>query len=631
MLTKRDILNYLNNMNSQLLTTKQIATHFNVTPRTIQNYLKDIKEEYKDLIEISNKGIIVSDKLNLQQDIPVPLNYKERKSYILRKLLINNTSVDLSILADELCISEVTLQNEIKRIRRSIEPYVLTLKTKNNQLFITGSTKNKKRLMIQLIYNEADNSLVSLTTLNDIFQNYDASKIRKIIIQKLNEKHFFIDEYSLINLLLHILIAMDQSPSLHNIQYEEVNADFIELNRHFVSIIDDLCHSLEELYQVQFSSSNRYQFTLLLMTRAIRNKEINEIETAKLSVSKDIINLVQIIVDQIYKTFNINLNINEFIIAFAIHIKNMLIRLKENVSIHNPLLYSIKLTSPFIYDIAVYICNIISKQQNVEVYDDEVAYIALHIGARIEELNNTREKLKVTLVCPQYYSYYNNQLKKIESYFHDSILIESIVTNPSELTPKNNDLIISTIPITDISNSVIISNFFNDNDKERISERIKHIKKKYAKETITRTLKKLFHKDLFIVNATFDCKKDAINKMGKHLIDKGYVSKTFIDKMLERENISPTNFGMIAIPHPIDYYAKKTVIEVAILKQPILWGNTSIKIIFMFSISKLDFSSFSDVFSFLASTCSDDNNLDSLVKCTSYSEFMSTILNLYSL
>lgn len=209
-------------------------------------------------------------------------------------------------------------------------------------------------------------------------------------------------------------------------------------------------------------------------------------------------------------------------------------------------------------------------------------------------------------------------------------MIDYILTNPTELDSTQSDIIISTIPITDINNSVIISNFFNDNDKEMISELIKRVKKQRSKDKITKMLKKLFHKDLFIMNAQYESKSSSIHKMGNLLIKKGYVSDEFIDKMLERENISPTNFGMIAIPHPIDYYTKKTVIEVAILKEPIDWGNTSVKIIFMFSISKLDFSNFSDVFSFLASTCSDDTNLDSLGNCKSYGEFMTTILNLYS-
>ena len=109
----------------------------------------------------------------------------------------------------------------------------------------------------------------------------------------------------------------------------------------------------------------------------------------------------------------------------------------------------------------------------------------------------------------------------------------------------------------------------------------------------------------------------------------GYVQAEFKQKIFDREKISATNFGMIAIPHPIDYYANKTVIEVAILKSPILWGNTSVKIIFMVCINKRDFSNFSDVFSFLAGTCSDEINLDRLVNVASYDEFMNTMISLY--
>lgn len=630
MVTKRDIIQFLNNSYIELITTKSIAAHFNVTQRTIQSYLKEIKEEYHDCIEITSKGIIIKQPLKLKEIDDIPLTFKERKSYILRNLLVNDYQFDIDELAEYLCISEVTLLNEIKKIRRSIEKYDLILKTKNNQLFITGTTKDKKALMIQLIYGEADNSLVSLSTLNDIFQDYNAEEIRDILIKKLNEAHFFMDEYSLINLLLHILIAMDQQQSLSLTQInEDMHQEFKELNHHFISIVDEVCKSLENLYKVKFTSSNRYQFTLLLMTRAIRNKEIESIDCTKLSVSDDILSLVSYIISEIYKIYDIDLNTNEFVIAFSLHIKNMLIRLKEKISIHNPLLYNIKSTSPFIYDIAVYISNLISKEQHVEVYDDEIAYIALHIGARIEELNSIRDKLTAVLVCPQYYSYYNQQFKKLESYFHDDILISAIVTNPIELENVSCDIILSTIPVEKGNNCVFISNFFNDTDKDNISMMMKRLKKAKAKDKIVELLRKLIDKQLFTLHANFQSKEEAINQMSDALNAFGYVQAEFKQKIFDREKISATNFGMIAIPHPIDYYANKTVIEVAILKSPILWGNTSVKIIFMVCINKRDFSNFSDVFSFLAGTCSDEINLDRLVNVASYDEFMNTMISLY--
>lgn len=630
MVTKRDIIKFLNFSHAESFTTKSIATHFNVTQRTIQNYLKEIKEEYQNCIETTPKGMIIKQPLEIKEDYSIPLTYKERKSYILRKLLMNTSPFDIDELAEYLCISEVTLLNEIKKIRRSIEKYGLVLKTKNNQLFMIGSTKDKNALMIQLIYKEAENSLVSISTLNAIFQNYDAEKIRDVLLEKLNKFHFFMDEYSLINLLLHILITMNHhqqsTPFLHK---DDMHQEYINLDYQFISITDEICSSLENIYNVKFTDYDRYQFALLLLTRAIRNNEINHINQNKFSVSNEISLLVNNIIKEIHRTYNIDLNANDFVIAFSLHLKNMLIRIKEKIFIHNPLLDNIKLTSPFIYDIAVYISNIICKTEHVKIYEDEIAYIALHIGVRIEELNSIKGKLKTVLVCPLYYSYYNHQLKKIESFFHETIHIIAIITNPVDLDTISCDFILTTIPIKQVKNCVLISNFFNETDKDNIAFMINKLKKSKEQEKAIILLKDLIEPKLFHLHTTYKSKEDAINKMSDSLKKLGYVQEEYKQKVLDREKISSTDFGMIAIPHPIDYYANKTVIAVSILKTSILWEKSFVKIIFMICINKQDFSNFADIFSFLTQIYSNNSNLDRLVKVKSYDEFMNTMISLY--
>ena len=84
--------------------------------------------------------------------------------------------------------------------------------------------------MIHLIYNEAQHTLVSMETLHAIFPRYDIQKIRSDILACLNSQHFFIDEYSLTNLLLHMLITMDQLGTAPNAPRYEVSTDLIELN-----------------------------------------------------------------------------------------------------------------------------------------------------------------------------------------------------------------------------------------------------------------------------------------------------------------------------------------------------------------------------------------------------------------
>lgn len=68
MVTKRDIIKYLNNTNGELITSKQIASHFSVTQRTIQNYLKEIKEEFQDCLETGQKGIKVVKQMEIKED-----------------------------------------------------------------------------------------------------------------------------------------------------------------------------------------------------------------------------------------------------------------------------------------------------------------------------------------------------------------------------------------------------------------------------------------------------------------------------------------------------------------------------------------------------------------------------------
>jgi lichenan operon transcriptional antiterminator len=121
---------------------------------------------------------------------------------------------------------------------------------------------------------------------------------------------------------------------------------------------------------------------------------------------------------------------------------------------------------------------------------------------------------------------------------------------------------------------------------------------------------------------------EAIYDMSSKLIDQGYVPQEFVDRLLERESISPTNFGMIAIPHPIDYYSSKSVIAVSILKSPVTWGNSDVRIIFMFTTNKKDIVDYSDVFPFLAEICSSEENIMQLIQSDSCDHFIELLTRL---
>lgn len=630
MLAIGEVIAYLNRASlNGTLTVKGVAAHFKVTDRTIQTHIKNLQKQYPDYLSVNRGKIVVHKNIPLDPSHLIPASFQERKAYILRNLLTTGAAIDLDELAAQLCISEVTLQNEIKAVRRSLHKCNLTLRTKNNKLFIEGDSRDKKALIIKLIYDEAQNSLVSLATLGELFPRYDVALIRTKILENLDKRQFYMDEYSLVNLLLHILIAMDQAEALQAQPDAAPPQDFFDLNRHFAAMVEEMCAGLEELYHLHFTPGNKYQFTLLLMTRAVKNRELSPQDTSRLTAPDDgIRRLVEDIVRAVYENFSVDLNNIEFLLAFSLHIKNMLIRLRQNVAVHNPLLYNIKSNSPMIYDIAVYICNIIAKHEHVQVYDDEIAYIALHIGARIEEINGKRGKLQAALVCPQYYSYPHKQFEKIEMCFIDDLILESICTNPGELRPADFDLIITTVLLPGCPNQVLISNFFNDRDRSNLAVAIEEIKSKRAREKTMAALHRLIRKDLFLTDAVFASRQEALRTMSDRLVQAGVVGEDFLDRLLERENISPTNFGQIAIPHPIDACARQSVIEVALLRDALPWGSSQVQMIFLFSVSKSDMKDFSDIFAYLARVCGVPENIRRLAEARNYEDFLKTLQNL---
>ena len=623
MLSPKDVVNYLNQHGS-VQTIEDMAACFSVTPRTIRNHLRTLQAEYPGCLEVGRGQVKVLKPLPEEASAPaqVPASQPERARYILRELLSRAEPMDLDELAGQLFISEVTLQNEIKQIRRDIAEYHLSLRTKNNTLFISGSEKDKKQLMIQLIYNEAQHTLVSMDALRAIFPRYNIEKIRSDILACLNDQHFFIDEYSLINLLLHMLITMDQLGTAPNAPRYEVSTDLIELNRHFVSIIDTICAELEQEYSITFTRSNKYQFTLLLMTRAVRSQDVSLPSRATLSIHPETMKLVDTIVQSVKQVYDIDLTDIDFFIPFALHIDNMLVRLRQNVAVHNPLLHNIKSMSPIIYDIAVYISNLINHQEHVQLYEDEIAYIALHIGARIQDIYNRRGKLSAVLLCPQYYSYDHRQFDRLQSYFSDDLTIETVVTAPYELAGLKCDLILSTLPLTAEPPVVLISNFISGADRQAISEVIHRLKAGRKKERLIQLLQSLIDAQLFTPGADYADRESAIRTIGGQMCAHGIVPPEFVEGTLERERISSTNFGMIAIPHPSDCRASRSAIAVSLLRKSLSWGTSSVRIIFMISVSKNDLSDFSDIFSYLPRVCSDYKNLELLASASCYEEFI---------
>lgn len=96
------------------------------------------------------------------------------------------------------------------------------------------------------------------------------------------------------------------------------------------------------------------------------------------SIALDVIEIVKDIGNYALKNHGIELG-DEVLFLLADHIDFAVKRLREGIELENPFLGEIKLLFKDEYEIGIYSKEIIEQRMNVDIPDEEVAYICMHI------------------------------------------------------------------------------------------------------------------------------------------------------------------------------------------------------------------------------------------------------------
>ena len=186
---EKDIISYLM-MKKDWVTSDEIARHIGISIRTLRSRIKSINYESL-LIVSSNKGYKISDKTknSLDEYIYRKEEYKDftvsdRKEYII-KLLLLHKKVEFYELVENLHISESTLFSDLSSIRKRLLSHNLMLIQKNGELRIDGTENNVRKMISELIYQEAREGLLNLNMLDQTFPDYKVLELRKVIIEEI--------------------------------------------------------------------------------------------------------------------------------------------------------------------------------------------------------------------------------------------------------------------------------------------------------------------------------------------------------------------------------------------------------------------------------------------------------------
>ncbi|MGJ7922778.1 PTS sugar transporter subunit IIA [Neobacillus sp. LXY-4] len=131
-------------------------------------------------------------------------------------------------------------------------------------------------------------------------------------------------------------------------------------------------------------------------------------------------------------------------------------------------------------------------------------------------------------------------------------------------------------------------------------------------------------KENIILNTTVGSKDEAIRLTGSVLVSRGYVEADYIEKMLEREELTSTYMGnFVAIPHGTEdskQYVKESGISFIQVPEGVDFGAGNIVKLLIGIAGKNN--EHLDILSNIAIVCSEEENIEKLVNAQTAEEVL---------
>ena len=560
-----------------------LSQEIGCSTKTIQNEIKEVNKELKNCEIVSIRGIGYKIEGNID-DIDIKnsdLYDYDRVEYIIKKI-INLSSTDkdtikLEDLADSMYVSLSTVKNDLKEVKKILNEYNLKISSKHKQgICIEASEEDIIKFIINYS-NKVDNSLSIKDFLNNnIIENLFS--IKKILLDTLSYENMILTDNEFKNIVNYISIYLSRNNTNQS--------DFIK----------EYIKKYKSKKEKPISEDEQ-----LLIRKAIKEfcRDLNIATSINLSH------------DKVFEECLFN------------HISNLYKRADLGINQYEITAGEIKLKYPFPFELGKIAKKTIEKNLNMEISEDEVENIALHIGGALERIDKRDEKkvYRTIIVCTSGVGTSMLIKSKLENIFKGKLEIIKVI--PSYLIDYINvldiDFVISTVEVN-LENVNVIKVSPMLTDKE-----IKLIEKYIETENvyIDLDIQNLFSSELFFKDIKAETRSQVIDIMSKKLVEKGYIDDTMRQSYFERETIATTEIGnMVAIPHGAKGEVYENKVAIGILKEPISWEVGKVRLVIMLALDKEKILDYEEVFSKIYKRVDSIAKVISICENKSYEKFI---------
>lgn len=613
---------------SHPLSGEELGNVLGVSARSVRKYVQEINARADSaLIVTSHRGYTVDEQVwrTLDADAPPERRVEtpmERLYYIARRLVTSTDGEDVYDLAEMLFVSDSTIEGDLSKVRGLLAEYGLELQRSRSNVRIVGSERAQRRLVRQLLLESARGvTAAGLSSALLELQSIDLRELTGWLRTVLDRHELITQEYGLHDLALHVAIAVTRVAAGH----ERDRVDEPPTDRAVRAAAEELATLIEERHDVRMPEAERAELARLIVTRT------GSSSASAAAVGDEYLTLVQSILDRLADRYLFDIDDDTFVVNLSLHVRNLIARARSGTAARNPLGESFKQDHPLIHELAVFVASGIEQGAQISMDEDEIVFIAFHLGAYLQRTLESAGQVRVVCVVPQYYSTSDEFTRRVASRLGDVATVIGTVTElDHDWSSLDTDLIVTSTPLpAGITATIVqVSPIPSVSDLDAVVDAVRSARATKSGARIRWALTELIDPRLFTrVQST--TREKALAMMAAQLESEGVVDSDFLRDVEDRERLSPTAFGgSIAVPHSMNMNAQRTAISVLVSEEPIDWAGSRVHLVALFALSPHGRQVFRDVLDDFIATLADPARIGRIVKAaTSYDAFATALLS----
>ncbi|MBB6696518.1 BglG family transcription antiterminator [Clostridium algidicarnis] len=618
------------------ITSKQLAFFVGVSVRTIKSDIVEINEKVENYhihimskpregywividkdADIAELSEVTDNKVIKRFDDTPKFNY-ERINYIIKKLLVVDYHIKLEDLMDEIFISRSTLTQDLKEVKNLLSKFRLKVISRSNYGIIIEGSEFDKRLCIAEYFfhynNSANYSIASenMFTFGKSKKEYDT--ILKFIKEVCDKYNIILSDFSLNNFTIHIFISLRRCTFYNYIKAENDLKENVKDSVEFKAATE-LTKKLEDYFEFMLPLGETIYYSLHLKSKRISNEDqINSQEKERLK------QCIVTIIEEVNSNFNINLESDKELYDYLyLHIAQMIIRLKNNMSIRNPLAHDNLRRYLFATKITYTACMIIEKYYDIKIDINEFGYLVLYFNLALCKINS-KKKIRIGFLSgrgrPESTMYLNEITENFsQEKYEIRVLDKDQITNGDY---KDTDLLVSTYTFKVPSNVTSIT-IENDCYIDKIRKAVNEI------QVNNLNFEKYFKEEYSCFNLEGSTKEDVL----ENLYEK-FIQLKFIDKLPDKDDNFAYNEIGNGIVHFQDLYriCRNGFFFIAVLNKPVLWDQDVIRVLIMLKTKRDGDKDLSTLCKIISKWSNNPEMVEDIIGHMDYSLFLNDIKNI---